>query len=439
MRNTIHFNIKDFDTFRKQLTGWASAFENFCILDSNSDKNEELRNNKYSSYDLLAGVGTVKIFKPEKGSFERFKNYSENVKDWKFGHLAFDLKMETENVPSSNPDVIGFPDFFFFQPIWVVLLKGNDGEFLYPEFITSEEAQHQFEILKNAATNVFFQNSKKELVCRVGKKEYLKNVTQLKGFIARGDIYEINYCIDYFASNYELEPYSTWLTLNSFSPNPFSAFYKQNDKFLLCTSPERFLKNDQSKLISQPIKGTAKRGKNEIEDLQLKKGLQDDMKERAENTMIADLVRNDLARTAKPGSVKVEEFCEVYTFRHVHQMISTITAELDEGINYVDAIKNAFPMGSMTGAPKNSALKLIEKFENIKRGLFSGSVGYIDPENNFDFNVVIRSVLYNQTNKNISVPIGSAITTCSKPENEFEECMLKARPLLEVLRMQSGK
>lgn len=436
MRNSIQFEIGDLDLFRKKLVGWASDFENFCILDSNSDKVEGSRIDKYASYDLLAGIGMINYIKPENDFFNSLKNYSGLINDWKFGHFNFDVKQETESITSSNHDFIGIPDMFFFQPTWVITLKNNKGSFLYPDFISLSEAELQ---LKTLQKSTFFKkliHLKNNLKCRVGKEEYIENVNELKNHIARGDIYEINYCIDYFATNYELDPYSTWLTLNSYSPNPFSAFYKQNDKFLLSTSPERFLKKVNTKIISQPIKGTKRRGATQDEDLLLKNELKGDPKELAENIMITDLVRNDLSKTAKPGSVKVEEFCEVYTFRHVHQMISTITSELGDEFNFIDAIKNSFPMGSMTGAPKNSALKLIEKYENIKRGIFSGSVGYFDPENGFDFNVVIRSILYNQTTKNISIPIGSAITDNSSPLEEYDECMLKAKPLLEILKMK---
>ena len=149
--------------------------------------------------------------------------------------------------------------------------------------------------------------------------------------------------------------------------------------------------------------------------------------------MIVDLVRNDLSRIAKRGSVKVDELCKVYTFKQVHQLISSVTAEIAEGIPPVEAIRASFPMGSMTGAPKISAMKIIEELEETQRGVYSGAVGYFSPDGDFDFNVVIRSILYNSDNKYLSFSVGGAITARSQPEKEYEECLLKAKAMREVL------
>jgi len=201
----------------------------------------------------------------------------------------------------------------------------------------------------------------------------------------------------------------------------------------LSASPERFLKKINNKLISQPIKGTIKRGGSKIEDENLKFALKNDNKELAENIMIVDLVRNDLTRTVLNASVKVEELCEIYSFKQVHQMISTISAEIDNNLALSDIFKNTFPMGSMTGAPKIRAMEIIEKYEKTKRGLYSGAVGYINPKGDFDFNVVIRSIFYNSENNYLSFTVGGAITANSVPENEYNECLLKAKAILEVL------
>lgn len=166
----------------------------------------------------------------------------------------------------------------------------------------------------------------------------------------------------------------------------------------------------------------------------LKNDLAKDEKERSENIMIVDLVRNDLSKTAVKGSVKVEELCKVYSFDQVHQMISTVTSQIEENTHPIDVIKSTFPMGSMTGAPKISAMKIIENLEETKRGLYSGAVGYITPRGDFDFNVVIRSILYNHTQKYISFSVGSAITSKSDPLKEYEECLVKAKAMHEVLQ-----
>jgi para-aminobenzoate synthetase component 1 len=193
------------------------------------------------------------------------------------------------------------------------------------------------------------------------------------------------------------------------------------------------LRKEGSKIISQPIKGTAKRLLSPIDDEKIAHDLMRDEKERAENVMIVDLVRNDLSKSSKKGSVQVEELCKVYTFKQVHQLISTVVSEVKDDVHPVDVIKDTFPMGSMTGAPKLSAMEIMEELEETKRGLYSGTVGYFTPDGDFDFNVVIRSILYNAAERYVSLSVGSAITAKSNPERECEECLLKAKAMKYVL------
>ena len=192
---------------------------------------------------------------------------------------------------------------------------------------------------------------------------------------------------------------------------------------MISATPERFPSRRGNKLISQPIKGTSSRKKNPERDQQLKTELLKDEKERAENVMIVDLVRKDLTKSAKAGTVKVEELFGVYSFPQVHQMISTITGEVKEGVDLAAILQATFPMGSMTGAPKRKVMQLIEQYESTKRGIYSGAVGYISPEKDFDFNVVIRSILYNAKEKYLGYLVGGGITAYSEPENEDEECL----------------
>jgi len=223
--------------------------------------------------------------------------------------------------------------------------------------------------------------------------------------------------------------------LSIVSPNPFSALYKLNDKYLICASPERFIKKDGAHILSQPIKGTAKRSSGQREEDELsRKNLYHSQKDRSENVMVVDLVRNDLSKVCKEGTVHVDELYGVYSFPQVYQMISTISGDLNDDISFTDIIRATFPMGSMTGAPKRSVLQLIEKYERSKRGIFSGALGYITPEQDFDFNVVIRSIMYNESNRYLSYQVGSGITFYSEPESEWEECLLKAAAINKVLK-----
>lgn len=328
-----------------------------------------------------------------------------------FSILGYNLKNDFEKLSSSQTDNIGFENKLFVQP----------------------EAQEEF----NPLIFSFRENAKKlKLKARTPKTTYIEKVNALKKHIKHGDIYEVNYCIEFFAEDVVISPIEVFCKLYKYTKAPFSCFVKCNDSYLLCASLERFLKKEKNKLISQPIKGTIKRGENFEEDLILKNSLLHNIKEQSENAMIVDLVRNDLSRIAKKTSVNVDELFGIYTFETLHQMISTISCELKENTNFNDILKATFPMGSMTGAPKIRAMQLIDEYENINRGLYSGSVGYILPSGNFDFNVVIRSIQYNEATRYLSIMVGSAITDMCNAEEEYNECLLKAQALINTLNAE---
>jgi para-aminobenzoate synthetase component 1 len=267
---------------------------------------------------------------------------------------------------------------------------------------------------------------------RLSRDQYLDAVQTLKKHIARGDCYEINFCQEFFVDNIRLDPVQAYQRLARVSPNPFSAYYHNGDAYLLCASPERYLKKSGSLVISQPIKGTIARAAGASDELQKSKLLQNP-KERSENVMIVDLVRNDLSKICRQGSVVADELFGIYTFPQVHQMISTIRGVLRPEIGFTEILQASFPMGSMTGAPKRKVMELIDRYEAGRRGLYSGALGYIDPSGDFDFNVVIRSILYNQSTGYLSFPAGSAITHHSDPGQEYEECLLKAAAMRMAL------
>ena len=266
----------------------------------------------------------------------------------------------------------------------------------------------------------------------IDKKVYIEQVEKLKKHIQIGNIYEINFCQEFIAKNVEINyPLDVYFKLNKITQAPFSSFFHTGDYTVFCGSPERFLKREGNTVLSEPIKGTAKRGKTGEEDEKLKNDLINDPKERAENIMIVDLVRNDLSKIATKNSVTVNDLCKIHTFETVHQMISSISCEIKENTPFIDIIKATFPMGSMTGVPKIRAMELIEEHESFKRGLYSGSIGYIKPNGDFDFNVVIRSLLYNKAKKLLSCSVGGAITDLSSPEKEYEECLTKVQRILD--------
>ena len=429
LRHVKTHHISNPEAFKKQLLNWSTQFDEVVWLDSNNyDQN-------YSSYDAVLAVEAFTIFQTDYfDAFNQLKEYQTTTKDWIFGYLSYDLKNDVERMSSKNHDGLAFPDLFFFQPKKLFFLKGNVLETQYLNLV-DEELEHDLRDLKLTVTpsEVEKQEDTIKIKLRIHKDEYFKKLNDLLSRIHSGDIYEANFCQEFYAEDTTINPIETYHQLNAISKPPFATFLKVYDKYLMSASPERYIKKEGLKVTSQPIKGTAKRSQNKTEDEALIQQLSEDTKERSENVMIVDLVRNDLSKTAVQGSVIVEELCKVYTFDQVHQMISTVTSQVLESTHPVDIIKSTFPMGSMTGAPKISAMKIIEELEETKRGLYSGAVGYFSPDNDFDFNVVIRSILYNASNRYVSYSVGGAITAKSDPLKEYEECLVKARAMREVL------
>ena len=427
MRTSLIKHIENPIQFKHYLLAWAQQFREVVYLDSNDYPQQ------YSSYDCILAVDAFTSIKTDYHSaFEDLKQYQQITKDWLFGYLSYDLKNDIEVLYSNNFDGLDFPDLFFFQPKKVFLLKGNSLEIQYL-IMCDDEIESDFDEISLQIADYKLQTTGVAIKQRISKENYFDKVSKILEHIHRGDIYEANFCMEFFAENATIDPLEKFIKLNKISKSPQAVYFKNNTIFLLCASPERYLKKEGELLVSQPIKGTAKRFLDPIEDEKSKKSLASDPKERSENIMVSDLVRNDLSRTAQKGSVKVEELCVIYSFEQVHQMITTITSKLDSHHTAVDAIKSTFPMGSMTGTPKVSVLKIVEDLEETKRGLYSGAVGYFTPNGDFDFNVVIRSILYNQEKKYASFSVGSAITSLSIPQNEYEECLLKAKAMREVL------
>lgn len=431
MRTTIYKNIPNQIVFKEQLLLWSQQFREIIFMDSNDYPQY------YSSYDCVLAVDALTSIKTDShNAFEDLKQYQQTTRDWIFGYLSYDLKNDIERLQSNNFDGLDFPELFFFQPKKIFLLKGDQLEIQYLNMCAEEVEKDLEKINLEISIKPVWAELNINLVeikQRISKENYLKKVATILEHIHHGDVYEVNFCMEFFAENALINPLEKFLKLNEISKSPQAVFFKNNKQFLLSASPERYVKKEGDLLISQPIKGTAKRFLDPIEDEKSKNQLASDPKERAENIMVSDLVRNDLSRTAQKGSVKVEELCGIYSFQQVHQMISTITSKLDMQYSVIDVIKTTFPMGSMTGTPKISVLKIIEELEETKRGLYSGAVGYFAPNGDFDFNVVIRSILYNQEKKYASFSVGSAITSLSISENEYEECLLKAKAMREVL------
>jgi para-aminobenzoate synthetase component 1 len=382
---------------------------------------------------LLLGLGQKDSFQStlefNAAAFQDF--VTRNSGNYIFGYLSFDLKNSFEHLSSNNPDVLAFPLLHFWVPESLYHFNSSPALFWGLE---SVQNQKQTEAL-------FTEFEKKDGVLdahfepRTSKETYFEHFEQLKKALQRGDIYEVNYCQEFAATNCSIDkPMGLFGRLHNETKAPHAAYIQTADHLVLCASPERFLQKTGAVLRSEPIKGTAPRAKDPYEDQRLASALQNNPKERAENIMIVDLVRNDLSQIANKNSVGVDELCQIYSFETVHQMISKISCEIDPSVRLLDILKACFPMGSMTGAPKIAALQQIEKHEDFKRGLYSGSIGLIEPNGDFDFNVVIRSLLYNRKSNAISCSVGSAITIGANAEDEYQECLLKAEKLIHGLR-----
>ena len=369
-------------------------------------------------------------FSKNKSWYELDQFLQKHKGSYVFGALSYDLKNEFEQLSSSNEGIVDFPLLYFFVPNYVVEINEE-----VKNYLQGEECEAANRICDSFLESIEGSSHGDEiqLLPSLSKEKYIDKVNALLDHIQQGDIYEITFCQQFTGKGHISSPAAIYGALNAKTKAPFSSYFRLGGNYLLSGSPERFIRKEGSRISSQPIKGTAGRSVNRQEDELLKDGLLKSQKERSENVMIVDLVRNDLSKIAAMNSVVVEELFGIYSFSTVHQMISTVAAELKAGVTFSEILRALFPMGSMTGAPKVRAMKLIEEYEDFRRGLFSGSVGYIKPNGDFDFNVVIRSILYDDVQKRISCPVGSAITIQSSPELEYEECLLKVNAMVSVL------
>lgn len=415
-----NFSNVDVKSLKQKIIHHSRAFDYSVLLNSNSESTEN---------EFIYAYGCIAFLSSSNQSLKKLDNFM-NDKDWLFGFFSYDLKNEIENLMSSNYIFHSIPNIFFFKPKVVVIARNG---LLTFEVCSDLDPEQELNNILNYKPNAL-EKKIDNLIPRVSKKKYLKNVKSIKEHIKKGDVYELNYCIDYYSENSIIDPCNVYNRLNSLTESPMSTLFKFKEINIISSSPERYISRRKNKVFSQPIKGTARRNSNELIDKEIRSLLTKNIKEKAENHMIVDIVRNDLSRISKKGKVKVTELGKLYSFKNVHQLISTIECEIDNNTLVSKIIESTFPMGSMTGAPKIKSMKLIDEFENVSRGIYSGSVGYFMPNGDFDFNVVIRSIIYDSNNAKLNLNIGSAITYNSTAENEYEECQLKAEAMIEALK-----
>lgn len=423
--NTSQFSIQHIGDFKQKMLNWLQPFNIFCFLDNGGYPHST------NGMDYLAAAGATACLQMQAGSaFQALGEFRKAHPGWLFGHLGYDLKNETEALHSRHPDGVGFDDLLFFVPEVVCKVDNH----LLTIWCNDDPATIFQSIQSASSAPSPIKTSPAQIQSRFSREEYIQSVQQLLHHIHRGDAYELNFCQEFFAEEVDLDPLQIYQSLMAVSSTPFAALYRNGDRYCCCASPERYLKRTGNQILSQPIKGTAKRIlHDEAADQTSKTELLNSEKERSEHVMVVDLVRNDLSRVAQSGSVQVAELMGLYSFPQVHQLISTVVGETDTGFQNESIIKATFPMGSMTGAPKKKVMELIEQYERTRRGLYSGAIGYVEPNGDFDFNVVIRSILYNSAKHYVSFSTGSAITSQSDPVAEYEECLLKAAAMRSVL------
>lgn len=415
------FSVKNLPNIKEQILHWVNQFSVCSFLDNHQ------YHSAHHSIECIAAAGEISIIKGANTAQQIDLFYQSN-QDWLFGHFSYEYNAKhVKGSQQKNP--INFSEAFFFRPDHILTL---DEEWLQIESLSTEPAIIFDQLIATKATKI--NKAPVRIQAGMSKENYITTIQQLQAHIQQGDCYEINFCQEFHSDNTLVNPIALYKQLTDLSPTPFACYYKENEAHLICASPERWLKKTGDKIISQPIKGTVKRAiSNTAKDEALKKELLQSSKDRSENVMVVDLVRNDFSRVCKAGTVKVDELFGIYSFPQVHQMISTISGQLMDGVGINELVETGFPMGSMTGAPKKKVMELIHQYEPIERGIFSGAVGYINPNKDFDFNVVIRSLLYNSQNNYLSYLVGSGITIYSNPELEYEECLLKASAMEKVL------
>ena len=424
------FAIDNLATLKSQMLNWANQFNICCFLDNcNSQDN-------YHTQEIILAVEVLSEFKIISNSANwknELNSFIETHSSYYFGHIAYNFKSIITNEPIVED--YNFPLLYFFQPKILINYKKGILEInsidVEPNIVF--ESIKQFSTSSTDKKNI---GNQLKIKAKQTKEQYIQAINALKHEIATGNCYELNYCTEFCIENVPIHPVEVYLQLTNISPTPFASFYKYNNDYVLSASPERFIKKIGAKIISQPIKGTIKTDNtNQLQDKILIETLKHSKKDKAENVMVVDLVRNDLSKVCNPGTVKVEELFGIYSFKQVHQMISTVIGDLNTNSTFADIIEASFPMGSMTGAPKHKVMQLIEQYETMKRGIYSGCIGYINDVGDFDFNVVIRSIFYNKQTKELSYKVGSGITHYSNANDEYEECLLKAKAIEQVLAL----
>lgn len=354
------------------------------------------------------------------------------------GFLGYDLCHHIEKLPQTVQDDTGFPDLFMGVYPGAIVYDHSEGKCYITDAEVHKGAETRLKEWKKVITSakgsqrlsVTWHNDKPEFLSNFEKTDYLKAITRLKEYIRSGDIYQAN-MTQRFETILRDRPIELYQKLRDINPAPFAAYLPLEEGVIVSSSPERFIKLTNGIVETRPIKGTRPRGRDEEEDAHNKRELINSEKDQSELLMIIDLERNDLSKIAKTGTVKVPELMVCEAYPTVFHLVSTVVAELKEGLTPIDVIKATFPGGSITGAPKIRAMEIIDELEPTKRGVYTGSIGYIGYNGDMDLNIAIRTIVC--TNGKTYFQAGGGIVWDSEEESEFEESLHKARAMREAL------
>ena len=429
------------DDLISSLLGFSGQNQ-ICLLDSCGV-------NYLDSHLLVAGIVPLEILeitdKNANKTLEIIQNKLNRKNLAHFFTISYDFGLKLENINKGEKEFSAFhePDIFLAVFDCLIIhdynsgetyLKGNEKKFdKIEKILTRENKRFDFNLVGNSKISSNFT-----------RKKYVETVEKIQEYIKRGDTYQTNLTQQFRAELPEhLSAQKVFRHLRKTHPAPFAAFFKRENDFVVSISPERFLKiqrpktKDQKPIISvNPIKGTRRRGENSEEDLRLKNELLTSEKDRAENTMIVDLMRNDIGKICKFGTVKVEKLCDLETHPTLFHLVSTVRGELGENVNFTDILKAVFPCGSITGAPKHRTMRIIDELETANRGLSMGAIGFSDFNKNFDLNVAIRTIVVRGNEAIFNV--GGGIVIDSVPELEYEESLLKAKAIFKALNADFG-
>lgn len=376
------------------------------------------------------------------------------------GYFSYDLRYFIEKLPSLSADDMRIPDMLlsFYDVVFIfdnLLKKAYISSSGLPHLDGAknrERAERRLEFAKKrvvearsyhmdgeerpAGEGPGFSFSRGEVLSNFTREEYGKAVKAAKEYIREGDVYQVNLS-QRLTCDFDGDSFELYKTLRHMNPAPFSAYLDFENFQVASASPERFIRINGGRIETRPIKGTRPRGMNEAEDARLSRELLASEKDRAEHLMIVDLERNDIGRVCEYGSVMPEEFIMLETYSTVHHLVSTVTGKLKDGTDAVDCLLNCFPGGSITGAPKIRAIEIIEEIEPVKRGIYTGSIGYMDFNGNADLSIVIRTIVVKDGTAYFHA--GGGIVADSDPDKEYDETMDKARAIIYALCIEKRK